>query len=174
LVPRCLSPSPRRWLGSLHCNQLTDVLTRSRVVIDVAASSRRAKGSRNLTPLRLPSTCRINPQRISLARETVSGGGDASGMGNRPRLRRRPPDVGRLATAPSLHGHDGLDCGCTALGVMEYDVSCGACGTTSAGVLAMPTAGAVGDHREVAVSCACGGEAAGMAVITELLPLDQT
>jgi hypothetical protein len=55
---------------------------------------------------------------------------------------------------------------------MEYDLVCDVCGSTSSGVLGMPTAGAVGEYREVAVSCACGGEASGIAVITELLPLD--
>lgn len=63
----------------------------------------------------------------------------------------------------------GSGCGCSAMGRVAFEVTCGDCGRTWSGDLVMPTNGAVGDRREVFASCTCGAEAAGVGRIVELL-----
>lgn len=80
-------------------------------------------------------------------------------MGNRRRPRR---PVGPAHDV----GHGGLDCGCEQLVQMEMRVTCAACGRQWTDVAALPSSGGIGDEREVWASCACGGDAQGVGIIT--------
>lgn len=84
-------------------------------------------------------------------------------MGNRARRARLVREVRAVPVVP------GCSCGCTAMGRVVFEVTCGDCGRTWSGELVMPTTGAVGDRREVFASCTCGAEAAGAGRIVELL-----
>lgn len=84
------------------------------------------------------------------------------GMGNRARRARL---VQQARAVPLLAG---CGCGCSAVGRVAFELTCGNCGRSWSGDLVMPTNGVVGDMREVFAWCTCGVEAAGSGRIVEL------
>jgi hypothetical protein len=62
-----------------------------------------------------------------------------------------------------------MSCGCSHLAVIEFDATCGDCEGQVREHVVLPSSGQLGDTREVGASCPCGGDAARVGTIVEIL-----